>query len=244
MKKKQTKLNLPPRAQLAFAFVVPLLVLGAGWVAVVEPQRSKAADLATQISAAQTQLQAAQAAELHPPKQPPIRVADVFRLTEAMPDQQDMPGIILQLDDVAQEAGISFNAITPQSTQLGAGYQIDPIKLDFSGNYYALSDFLYRLRSLVSVRSGKLQADGRLFSVQSISFAEGKPAFPQIDATLVVDAYVYGIPAPAVPTTPVPTGTDTSATTTGTTSTTAGTTTPAPTTGTPTAAGATTGVNG
>jgi hypothetical protein len=79
----------------------------------------------------------------------------------------------------------------------------------FEGNFYELSDFLYRLRTLVSVHRGRLQATGRLFTVRTLSFVEGEKGFPQIKATLGVDAYVYGAgtttpPATTPPATPPP----------------------------------------
>lgn len=245
MKKRATKLD--PRAQLGIAIGAPLLLIVVGWMMVVGPQRSKASAAAQQVAAAQSQFDTQQAQVLHAPKSQPLRVADIFGMVKAMPDQQDMPGIILELNNVASEAGISFQSIAPQSTMTpGAGYQIEKISLEFTGNFYGLSDFLYRLRNLVSVRGGKLDASGRLFSVESLQFGEGKPAFPQINAQLVIDAFVYGLPASPTPAPVAPTGTDTSATTTTGTDTSATTTAPTTTdsSATPTAAAATTGVNG
>jgi hypothetical protein len=77
-----------------------------------------------------------------------------------------------------------------------------PISLAFDGNFYELSDFLFRLRTLVGVRGGELRAAGRLFSVESISFAESSKGFPELGATLSVVAYVYGTDAPAAAGTP------------------------------------------
>ena len=45
-----------------------------------------------------------------------IRVADVYRLTKAMPDQVDMPGIILELNQIAEDSGITFEQYTPATT--------------------------------------------------------------------------------------------------------------------------------
>lgn len=242
---KKHKKTLDPRAQLAISIVGPLLLIVVGWMMLVGPQRSKAADLAGQVASAQTAYDVAQARLLHAPKPEPIRVADIFGMVKAMPDQQDMPGIILQLNQVATETGISFDSITPAGLMKpGVGYQMQEVTLGFSGDFYGLSDFLYRLRSLVAVRNGKLDATGRLFSVQKLTFNEGENKFPQISAQIVLDAYVYGAAPSAAPVAPPPTGTDTTATTTGTTETTS---TPTTTTGSstaPTAAPASTGVNG
>jgi len=69
-----------------------------------------------------------------------------------------------------------------------------PVTVVFQGSFYDLSDFLYRLQSLVLVENHKLSAKGRLFTVDQVSFAEGDKGFPQIKATLAIDAYVYRSP--------------------------------------------------
>lgn len=242
MSKPKKRKPLDPRAQLAIAIAAPLLLLVVGWMMLISPQRSKASDLKRQVAEAQTQFQTMEAQLLHAPKPVPLQVADLFGTVRAMPDQLDMPGIILQLNEVAAASGITFDSIQPQGTPInGTGYSYQQINLGFTGNYYALSDFLYRLRNLVTVRGGKLDATGRLFSVEDLTFGEAKTQhFPYIDAQLTVDAYVYGTTATTAPP-PAPTGTDTSATTTTSTDTTATTTTTA---ATPTAAPASTGVNG
>lgn len=241
MKKKQ-KRQIPPKAQLGIAIAAPFLLLLVGWFLVVAPQRSKATTLAAQVVSIQDQITVARASLANQPKSEPIRVADIFRLTKAMPDQEDMPGIILQLNAVAQEAGISFTSIAPGAVSPASGYEVRKIDLAFDGNFYGLSDFLYRLRNLVGVHGGELSASGRLFSVENISFTEAEAGFPEISAKLTIDAFVYGTPdLPAAAPPPVaPTDGSTTTTTTETT-----TTTPAaPASGAVATPAATTGVNG
>ena len=87
------------------------------------------------------------------------------------------------------------------------------MSLIFDGNYFELSDFLYRLRSLVRVRTGRLASSGRLFIVDAISFSESEKAFPRIQAALVVNAYVYGdAPVPGAVTPPAASPDDTAST--------------------------------
>jgi hypothetical protein len=137
----------------------------------------------------------------------------MYRLARAMPDRQDMPGIILTLSEVAAESGIQFSLIEPDNSPpvTTGSYSAYRIHLQFSGDFYGLSDFLYRLRSLVVVRDGQLVATGRLFNVDQLAFSVDGHAFPQIFADLFVDAYVYNqAPAAAAPTTTVPSTTDSS----------------------------------
>jgi hypothetical protein len=176
------------------------------------------------------QRQAELRAGLHPPT---IQTADLFRLARAMPDRTDMPGIILTLSELARSAGISFDLIEPATAGAASStsYETDRIHLMFNGDFYGLSDFLYRLRSLVSVHDGRLDAGGRLFNVDTLTFNVPANGFPLISAEIFVNAYVYGSSAPAAPSAPAttdPTSTDPTATTTTATTTTPSTGTPPP----------------
>jgi type IV pilus assembly protein PilO len=205
--------KLPTPAKLGLLAVAVLLALVAGWFLVISPKRSDVSSLKQQI--ADTREEIATARGVHTPSQPAIRIADLFRLSRAMPNTADIPGVLLQLSRVAQETGVNFQSITPHDpTPLGA-YQRLTIDLVFQGRFYDLSDFLYRLRNLVSVHEGVLSATGRLFSVDKISFDQGEQNFPQVKASLTVSAYVFGDgTAPPVPSGLAP---DTTATPTQTT---------------------------
>jgi Tfp pilus assembly protein PilO len=206
-----TKQRIPKPAAIALV-VVCLLVVGAlGYFLLISPKRSEAADLRTEIEAVDTEIQTRRITQQQAPTAEPIRAADLFRVTKAMPNKADMPGVLLELNRIARETGIRFESITPQDGADAGGYLRQPIDLVFEGNYYELSDFLYRVRTLVSVHDGALRATGRLFTVRSLSFVEGERGFPQIKATLGVDAYVYGTGVAAPTSTPAPAPTPTPA---------------------------------
>jgi type IV pilus assembly protein PilO len=142
-----------------------------------------------------------------------------------MPSKTDMPDLVLELSQLARDTGIRFDSISPQPVAPVGSYSVLPISVTFNGNFYNLADFLYRLRSLVTVNAGRLDATGRLFAVDTLSFNESDLKFPQIQATLVIDAFVYAAaPAAAPAATPPPaTATTTTTDTTSTTETSAGT---------------------
>jgi len=193
------KRKLSPRTLYVLIGVGLLVYALLGWFVLVSPKRSEASRLDKEVAAAQTSLETARAALARQDDAQPIAVADIFRLAKAMPAMPDMGGILLELDRLAAETGIEFRSITPAAAVAGTGFQRVPISLVFDGNFYELSDLLFRLRTLVSVRSGELHASGRLFAVETLDFAESPSGFPDIAATLTVNAYVYGtdaIPSP------------------------------------------------
>lgn len=222
------------KKQIPIAVIIApaLLILAAvGYFMLVKPKQSEAGKLQDEVVNLETQIEVARAAQRQPEREDPsaIKIADLFKVTQAMPDEDDMPGIILELNAVATAAGVEFLAIAPQGGSVRSGYSALPINLTFEGNYYDLTDFLFRLRNLVRVRDGELGADGRLFTLESLTMEEGTGGFPSITASLTVTAFVYSTTPPAAAATPAPASTDT--TSTGSTDTTA--TTTAPTTTTP-----------
>src|SRR5262245_7501013 len=233
-----SKKKLPQSAQIAITVAVLLLIALVGYFALVKPEKGKAASLSTQIAEQDKQIVEARALLAKAKNAQKVRVADLFRLTKAMPDQPDEAGIILELTNVAHDSGIAFESIAPQASTVLSGYQAVPITVIFDGNFFQLTDFLFRLRNLVDVRRGALVADGRLFTVDSVQFDEGEQKFPEVRATLTIDAYIYGTGATV--SAPPQTSTGSPSTTT-TTTTTATTTTPSTTTPASTAAPSPTG---
>ena len=187
------KRRLSPRTLGALVGAVILVYAGAGYFMVVSPKRGEAVRLDEEIAATTVELRDALAATAAQDDTQPIAVADIFRLSVAMPSTPDMPGILLELQRIADETGIRFTSITPQSALPVAAYQVVPIDVAFDGSFYALSDLLFRLRTLVTVRRGELHAAGRLFSVASVDFSESDRGFPRLAARLKLNAYVYGL---------------------------------------------------
>jgi Tfp pilus assembly protein PilO len=201
-----------------------IVLLVFGWFLLIGPQKSTSASIVRATTAAEVQL-----AEAKKPivpvkpaavqKQPVIRTADLYSLANAMPPTTDMPDLLLELGQVARGAGVNLKTISP-NTAGGASagsYTTLPISLTFSGDFYSLTDLLYRLRSLVTVRHGELQTSGRLFSIDSVSFSplEGT----QLNATVTLNAFIYGGAPPvaaATPAAPPPASTDTTTTATST----------------------------
>jgi type IV pilus assembly PilO-like protein len=181
------------RALLALVVVALVAVAALGYLALIAPKRSVAADLDRQTAAVQAKVAEYRAATPTQQAARAAKAATVFKLVKAMPEKTDMSGVILELGEVASGSGIVFDAITPGVATAENGYHALPITLVFRGNYYGLTDFLFRLRNLVAVRDGRLSAHGRLFAVDTVSFVEDdERSFPYVKAELTVTAFVFG----------------------------------------------------
>jgi Tfp pilus assembly protein PilO len=206
------KKQMPLWPVIAGGLVIVALV---AYFILIRPKRAEAGRLSDQIAQLETDVQAAKLAARPSEAGTRLKVADLFELAKAMPDRDDMPGIILELGSIADAAGVSFKSIAPQTPVVGEGYRSIPISLKFEGNYYDLVDFLFRLRNLVSVDDGKLSSSGRFFTLDTLDMHEHN--LPEIEAILVVSAYVYDPNARSaiapLPVAPPPTGTTTGTTT-------------------------------
>ena len=213
----------------AIALIVggDLLLLVVGWFMLVSPQRSTAQSIARSAQAYEVQVEQAKApaksTTVTQPKQPEIRTAYLYKLSKAMPMTTDMPNLLLELSQVVRSAGVDLVSLSPKTTDPTTG--TTPITLSVSGDFYSLTDLLYRLRSLVTVRNGTLDVSGRLFAVTTVDLTPSGVG-RTLNASVSLNAFTFGAPASAVGALATPAPTDTSGTSTGTTTTTTGVTTP------------------
>ena len=199
-----------------------LVLLLLGWFMLVSPQRSTAQTTALAVQAAQVQIEQAQAPATRPtaitqPKQPEIQTAYLYKLSKAMPMTTDMPNLLLELNQVVRSAGVDLISITPTATDTTTGATI--ITLSVTGDFYSLTDLLYRLRSLVAVHNGALDVSGRLFSITSVGLTPSGTG-RTINGSVSLTAFTFGASAVAAGATAAPaapvdtTGAATGATTT------------------------------
>ena len=228
--------NMSKGGQVALIVGALLLVSVIGYFALIGPKRSQANSMKQQTAAVEAQI-AANRSSAFMKALPAVRSASVFRLAMAMPTKLQTPDVLLQLNALANESGISFDRIAPNAssgTAVAPGlttttdpFVAEPIQVQFTGSFYNLLTFLQRVRNLVRVQGHTLYTAGRLFDVSQVSFAKSTKGWPQVQATLTLNAFEPQAPQSAAPTTP---GSTTSTTTTGTTTTTSSGTSAAPST--------------
>lgn len=187
--------SLSPRALVLLAAAAVLLYAVAAWLVFVSPKRSEASRTADELVTAELRLAEAQAAA-HRPSGAGVQVSDVFRLAKAMPSSGDQAGLVLELTRLAERSRVALRSITPQAPAEGAGgATMVPVAVTVEGSFFKITRFLTRVRTLVTVRRGKLRATGRLFSVQDVELVESAvDGFPTLDGTITLHAYVYDEP--------------------------------------------------
>ena len=89
--------------------------------------------------------------------------ARLLELAKMIPPTPELPSLLLQIQDLANQSGIDFISIAPGDVQSAAGsqYETMPLDLTFSGTFFDLSDFVYRAEQMVA-------GPGRLLAIKTI----------------------------------------------------------------------------
>ena len=190
------------RLALLLAVSGLIVIVLAGWFVFLSPQSSKAAALDSQIGDANVKLarrsHSCRARAAHQ------SVADLRRLSRAIPDDVEMSEILRQLAWASRASGVRVESITPSAAVPSTGAQAVPIALSVKGRYFRLAKFMHLLRLEAGVKDGKAHAAGRLYGFDNIALSTDDKG-GMVTATLALDAFVAGsAPStnPATTTTP------------------------------------------
>lgn len=102
------------RDRMVLAVVVAIAALGAFWFLVLGPKREEASKLSDKVSTEQKRLQDAQqtvAAGQAAKQAYPRNYATVARLGEAVPVEDQMPSLVVQVNAAARSTGVDFRAL-------------------------------------------------------------------------------------------------------------------------------------
>jgi Tfp pilus assembly protein PilO len=158
---------------------------------------------------------------------------------KAVPADDETASLIVQINRIADDSGVSFRKIDlAQSTSTAssvapttttgvptettasllpigatigsANLPVLPYSLRFHGDYFQIADFMAGIDSLVSANKGRVQADGRLVTIDAFKIAPSEQG-PGLDADLSVTTFVtsadQGLTAGATPAGPAATTT-------------------------------------
>ena len=163
----------------------------------------------------------------------------LLELSKRIPTQPEIPSFVVQVEEIADDSGVTQLSIEPQDVESppgGGDFSVVPITMSFEGTYEQMQDFLLRTRNLA-----------RLVTVRKVTYCRAQPIgqgqaqcpaqttgtgettnLQSVEEQLRVqiEAQVYFQPsnaqAGATPATPTPPGTTTSPETTSPEATTAG----------------------
>jgi len=176
-----------------------LVVVIVGWFVVVSPQRSKADKLGAQVDAAHSELMSDQQLIAAAKRQNTLGNAKAAK--RALPDEPKVSAVLRELNGFAAQSRTELDNITPGTALQIGNAQALPITLTFKGRYFGLQKLLKLMRQNAGVSGSTIVSKGRLYTVDSITFAGAAAATAQagntsgstgdIQATITLNAFVY-----------------------------------------------------
>ena len=140
------------------------------------------------------------------------------RLGKAVPADDDVRSLLIQLESAADASGVDFAKIelgsglsgaeagtapapaAAATTELasapgaipvaGGALSAMPFNFSFSGGYFDLSSFFAKLEHFVTVNNSKIGVTGRLLRLESVQIAPSTDGFPEMQAEIGAATYV------------------------------------------------------
>ena len=186
------------RLRLVLVAILLVVVVALAWFLLLAPVRDDIAATDTSINDERTKLSAAQArlAQAEITRQEGrMNQGRLLELAKLVPDSHQIPSLLLEIQDLAEQSGVDLISITPGDPVEGAGYQILPLELQFTGTFFDLSDFVYRAEQMAA-------APGRLLAIKNVRLqlgqetaegtASGASVSPQLEVGMTLYAFVMG----------------------------------------------------
>jgi Tfp pilus assembly protein PilO len=191
---------MTPKVRLLLAGIGIVVFAAVIWFLVLSPIRGDIADTDQAIqdeeilvAQANTQLKQAEATRAEG-KRNQMRLLELAKM---VPMTEELPSLLLQIQDLADQSGIEFIQVTPgevTASESAIAVQAIPLQLEFTGTYFDVSDFIYRAEQMVA-------GPGRLLSIQSVDMGFGSAGeeggitagkSPELKVSMSIYAFIVG----------------------------------------------------
>jgi Tfp pilus assembly protein PilO len=195
------------------------VAVGAGyWFLLLSPKQDEIAAVDAQIATKQVELeQSRQLLATYEQAKGSYKAnyASLARLGKAVPADDDVRSLLVQIDDTARRSGVEFGKIEVGGSTSGAnagteasategelapapgtvpfgdgGFSAMPFTFTFSGSYFELSTFLARLERFVRVQNENIGVNGRLLRLESMQLAPVEPGSSSLRAEIAAATYI------------------------------------------------------
>ena len=206
------------RNTILLVAVAAAAAVGAYWMLILAPKREEAAAIDKQIATKQAQLASAEAEVASYEQARSAYKANyslVARLGKAVPADDDVRSLMVQINSAADRSGVDFRTINigggsgapstgpaaaapssgptpPGASSVGsAGFSTMPFSFGFKGSFFELGKFFNRLDRFVAVKGSGLDVTGRLLLLNSITLTpDTDKGFPALTAEVKASSYL------------------------------------------------------
>jgi hypothetical protein len=199
-------------------------LLAVYWFLILAPKRAEVVELQSQVdakAAAVQQAEATVATYAVARASYNTNYATLVGLGKAVPGDDDVRSLMVQLSDAAKRAGVNFRNIEvsagsgaptqggtgvagpPGSVAVGsAGIFAMPFSFKFTGRFANLSTLLAAVERYVTVQEDNVRVTGRLMRVESIDLSPSGAGYPDIEVTISATSYMAQAATPVAGTAP------------------------------------------
>jgi hypothetical protein len=214
--------------KILLAVVAAVAALCAFYFLALSPKREEIAKLDADVAAKTAEVEQARAtlASYEQAKASyKSNYATLARLGKAVPGDDDVRSLLVQLESAADRSGVDFAKIelgtgataAPTATAdaaaapgelaaapgtipvAGGALSAMPFNFTFTGAFFDLKTFFARLEHFVTVNNKRLDATGRLLRLESVQITPAQTGFPDMKAEIAAATYlvppVQGVPA-------------------------------------------------
>ncbi|HDP69222.1 MAG TPA: hypothetical protein ENN38_00205 [Actinobacteria bacterium] len=177
------KIKISKREQIMLISAVVLLVVVLFGIFVVMPKINQINDLKDQQKKENQKLESAKVTldRLKALKKNSAKIeAEIAELNIKMPEDPELPSLLVEINKLAEDAGIDFITISPgEGLSEGENYSEIALQITITGRFFDLVDFLYRIRNHT-----------REIKVNGLSISEGPKKLPHLSVSLRATAFV------------------------------------------------------
>jgi hypothetical protein len=197
------------------------LAVAAFWFLVLSPKREEITTLDANIATKEAEVaQSQQMLATYETARSSYKknYATLARLGKAVPADDDVRSLLVQIESTADGTGVDFQTIelgsnlggAEQAGTTGTGEPAEgelaaapgtvpvaggalsamPFNFQFTGGFFDLSTFFARLEHFVSANNKRLDATGRLLRIEKVSIAPSNSGYPDMRATVGAATYV------------------------------------------------------
>jgi Tfp pilus assembly protein PilO len=204
--------------KILLAVLLTAAAAGAYWFLLLAPQRDELKQLDTKVAEQQVAAEQAlqQLASYEAARESfKANYARLARLGKAVPADDDVRSLLVQVDDAAKRSGVDFGklevggniggsssadagepgegelASAPGTVPFGdSGFRAMPFSFGFTGNFFELETFFGRLERFVSMQNEQIGVNGRLLRLESLSLAPVESGASTIRAEIGAATYL------------------------------------------------------
>lgn len=104
--------------------------------------------------------------------------AKLISLAQRLPDDAEIPALVVELQNVANSSGLAFNSAKIGDVVDQSGFAEIPFTVTASGTFYSLIDYLYRIENLQ-----------RKMVITSVSVTGNEKSYPDLTVEIKLNAY-------------------------------------------------------